>query len=411
MAGIQIEGVTKRFGAVAAVRGAEPGIHDREFVTLLGPSGCGKTTLLRLIAGFMVPDEGVIRVGPDTLSTPAGVVPPERRGMGMVFQNYAVWPHKTVRQNVAFGLEVRKVPKAEALARVSRVLELVNLAGLEQRYPSQLSGGQQQRVALARSLVVEPSILLLDEPLSNLDAKLRERMRWELKDLQRRTGITFVYVTHDQSEAMALSDRIAVMHQGEIMQLGAPREVYAQPANKTVADFMGLINLVPGRIVKLAGEDSVVAVGGRHPIRLALPPGAVEGQAVQVAVRPENLRLSVAAGATTEALGIGPGQGGRRDLPRQPHRLSRHAGGWDAGARAGRSGSDAGSRAAGQRALRQSGQQRLHRLTRDFRICSISRVSVATSSRAPLTSPARPALPGPWPGRRPGWPPAPSGRP
>jgi iron(III) transport system ATP-binding protein len=256
----------------------------------------------------MVPDEGVIRVGPDTLSTPAGVVPPERRGMGMVFQNYAVWPHKTVRQNVAFGLEVRKVPKAEAQARVTRVLELVNLAGLEQRYPSQLSGGQQQRVALARSLVVEPSILLLDEPLSNLDAKLRERMRWELKDLQRRTGITFVYVTHDQSEAMALSDRIAVMHQGEIMQLGAPREVYAHPANKTVADFMGLINLVPGRILKLAGEDSVVAVGGRHPIRLALPPGAVEGQAVQVAVRPENLRLSAPAGAITEALGSVPGK-------------------------------------------------------------------------------------------------------
>jgi iron(III) transport system ATP-binding protein len=161
---------------------------------------------------------------------------------------------------------------------------------------------------LARSLVVEPSILLLDEPLSNLDAKLRERMRWELKDLQRRTGITFVYVTHDQSEAMALSDRIAVMHQGEIMQLGAPREVYAHPANKTVADFMGLINLVPGRILKLAGEDSVVAVGGRHPIRLALPPGAVEGQAVQVAVRPENLRLSAPAGAITEALGSVPGK-------------------------------------------------------------------------------------------------------
>jgi iron(III) transport system ATP-binding protein len=309
VAGIQIERVTKRFGAVAAVRGLSLDIRDREFVTLLGPSGCGKTTLLRLIAGFMVPDEGVIRVGPDTLSSPAGVVPPERRGMGMVFQNYAVWPHKTVLQNVAFGLEVRKVPKAEAQSRVARVLELVNLAGLEQRYPSQLSGGQQQRVALARSLVVEPGILLLDEPLSNLDAKLRERMRWELKELQRRTGITFVYVTHDQSEAMALSDRIAVMHQGEIMQLGAPREVYAHPANKTVADFMGLINLIPGRILKLAGEDSVVAVGGRHPIRLALPPGAVEGQAVQVAVRPENLRLSAPTpGAITEGVGTVPGK-------------------------------------------------------------------------------------------------------
>ncbi|HEU5319742.1 MAG TPA: ABC transporter ATP-binding protein, partial [Methylomirabilota bacterium] len=217
MAGIQIEGVTKRFGTVAAVRDLSLEVRDREFVTLLGPSGCGKTTLLRLVAGFMAPDAGAIRVGGQTLSTPGAVVPPERRGMGMVFQNYAVWPHKTVYQNVAFGLEVRRVGRAEIRGRVARVLELVNLGGLERRYPSQLSGGQQQRVALARSLVVEPGILLLDEPLSNLDAKLRERMRWELKDLQRRTGITFVYVTHDQSEAMALSDRIAVMHQGEVM--------------------------------------------------------------------------------------------------------------------------------------------------------------------------------------------------
>ena len=186
-------------------------------MTLLGPSGCGKTTLLRLIAGFMAPDEGAIRVGAATLSTPASVVPPERRGMGMVFQNYAVWPHKTrvpERRLRARGAAHRA--GRDSQPRVGRVLELVNLAGLDARYPSQLSGGQQQRVALARSLVVEPAILLLDEPLSNLDAKLRERMRWELKELQRRTGITFVYVTHDQSEALALSDRIAVMHQGEL---------------------------------------------------------------------------------------------------------------------------------------------------------------------------------------------------
>jgi iron(III) transport system ATP-binding protein len=309
MAGIRIERVTKRFGAVTAVRALSLDIRDREFVTLLGPSGCGKTTLLRLIAGFIVPDEGVIHVGSDTLSTPNAVVPPERRGMGMVFQNYAVWPHKTVFQNVAFGLEVRKVAKAEAQARVARVLELVNLAGLEQRYPSQLSGGQQQRVALGRSLVVEPGILLLDEPLSNLDAKLRERMRWELKALQRRTGITFVYVTHDQSEAMALSDRIAVMHQGEIMQFGIPREVYARPANKTVADFMGLVNLIPGRVLRAAGDDSLVAVGDRHPIALALPPGTAEGHMVQVAVRPESLRVSaLAPGTTAEAAGTVPGK-------------------------------------------------------------------------------------------------------
>jgi iron(III) transport system ATP-binding protein len=295
MASIQIERVTKRFGAMHAVRELSLEVLDREFVTLLGPSGCGKTTLLRLIAGFMAPDEGVIRAGPVTLSTPAAVVPPERRGMGMVFQNYAVWPHKTVYQNVAFGLEVRKVPRAETKARVARVLELVNLAGLEGRYSSQLSGGQQQRVALARSLVVEPQILLLDEPLSNLDAKLRERMRWELKELQRRTGITFVYVTHDQSEAMALSDRIAVMHAGELAQLGAPREVYMRPASKTVADFMGLVNLIPARVVRAAASQSVVAIGGEHAITVALPPGCVDGQAVEVSIRPESLLLTALA--------------------------------------------------------------------------------------------------------------------
>ena len=306
MAGIQIEGVTKRFGAMTAVRHLSLEVQDREFVTLLGPSGCGKTTLLRLIAGFLAPDEGVIRVGSASLSTPAHVVPPERRGMGMVFQNYAVWPHRTVYQNVAFGLEVRKVGRAETRTRVARILELVNLAGLERRYPNQLSGGQQQRVALARSLVVEPSILLLDEPLSNLDAKLRERMRWELKDLQRRTGIIFVYVTHDQSEAMALSDRIAVMHQGEIMQVGAPREVYTRPASKTVADFMGLVNLIPGRVLRAAGDDSLVAVSGDHAITMTLPPGTVEGQTVQVTVRPESLRLT--PGGSTDTPGTVPGK-------------------------------------------------------------------------------------------------------
>jgi iron(III) transport system ATP-binding protein len=293
---IHVERVTKRFGSMVAVRALTLDVREREFVTLLGPSGCGKTTLLRLLAGFMAPDEGTIRVGAATLSSPSAVTPPERRGMGMVFQNYAVWPHRTVYQNVAFGLDVRRVPRAETRARVARILELVNLAGLEERYPGQLSGGQQQRVALARSLVVEPSILLLDEPLSNLDAKLRERMRWELKALQRRTEITFVYVTHDQSEAMALSDRIAVMHAGEVMQLGAPREVYTRPANKMVADFMGLVNLLPGRVVRAAGDDSLVAIGGTQ-VSLALAPGAVAGQAVQVAVRPESLSLTAPGGA------------------------------------------------------------------------------------------------------------------
>jgi len=301
MAGITIESVTKRYGALAAVNDLSLEIADREFVTLLGPSGCGKTTLLRLLAGFAVPDEGTIRVDGAILSTKTSVVPPERRGMGMVFQNYAVWPHKTVYANVAFGLEIRRLPRAETRARMARILELVNLSGLEDRYPNQLSGGQQQRVALARSLVVEPSILLLDEPLSNLDAKLRERMRWELKDLQRRTGITFVYVTHDQSEAMALSDRIAVMHQGQLQQYGRPREVYARPANRTVADFMGLVNLIPAQVVLSAADGGVVEIGG-HRVPVTLPPGARAGQTVQVAIRPENVRLAAAgAGASGEA--------------------------------------------------------------------------------------------------------------
>jgi iron(III) transport system ATP-binding protein len=308
MATIQIEHVTKRFGAVTAVRDLSLAIADREFVTLLGPSGCGKTTLLRLIAGFMTPDEGTIRVGSTTLSTPSAVVPPERRGMGMVFQNYAVWPHKTVYQNVAFGLEVRKVSRAEARTRVSQVLELVNLAGLDGRYPNELSGGQQQRVALARSLVVEPSILLLDEPLSNLDAKLRERMRWELKELQRRTGITFIYVTHDQSEAMALSDRVAVMHGGEVMQFGAPRDVYARPANKTVADFMGLVNLVPGRAQRIVASRGVIVIAGEHRVGVMLPPDVSEGQTVQLAVRPERIRLTALEAGSGDAPDRVPGK-------------------------------------------------------------------------------------------------------
>jgi iron(III) transport system ATP-binding protein len=215
--------------------------------------------------------------------------------MGMVFQNYAIWPHKTVFENVAFGLQVMKIPKQETARRVGEMLGLVGLEGLDKRYPSQLSGGQQQRVALARSLVVEPRILLLDEPLSNLDAKLRERMRWELKQLQRRTGITFVYVTHDQTEAMALSDRVAVMHLGKLQQVGTPRQVYVTPANSVVADFMGLVNLVSGRVVEAANGsgdgDGLVTVGERLRVRAGLPPGAAPGAEVRLAVRPESVQL------------------------------------------------------------------------------------------------------------------------
>ena len=305
MAGIAISGLSKSFavdaGRLAAVANLSLDIAGNQFVTLLGPSGCGKTTTLRLIAGYLRPDAGTIAVDGRILSSPASLVPPESRGMGMVFQNYAVWPHKTVFENVVFGLRVRKVPREEARRRVARILDLVNLAGYEERYPNALSGGQQQRVALARSLVVEPDILLLDEPLSNLDAKLRERMRSELKALQRRTGITFIYVTHDQAEAMALSDQIAVMDRGRLMQFGPPREVYGRPADRTVADFMGLINILPARVTEAnAGKGRIEA--GRLRLRLALPAGLGAGARVDLAIRPEAVRLAEAGTGLDETV-------------------------------------------------------------------------------------------------------------
>jgi iron(III) transport system ATP-binding protein len=295
MAAISIAGLSKRYGAaksvLAAVSELSIEIADGEFVTLLGPSGCGKSTTLRLIAGYLKPDGGSIRVGDRVLSSPDGVVPPEARGMGMVFQNYAVWPHKSVAENVVFGLRVQRAPRGAAQRRVEHILDLVGLAGLGGRFPNELSGGQQQRVALARSLVVEPQILLLDEPLSNLDAKLREHMRTELKALQRRTGITFVYVTHDQSEALALSDRIAVMDRGVLQQYGAPREIYARPANRIVADFMGLVNLLPATIEAVQGGSGRIAAGGLH-LELALPHGVRAGDAVEIAIRPESISFA-----------------------------------------------------------------------------------------------------------------------
>jgi iron(III) transport system ATP-binding protein len=296
MAGIAIKGLSKHFSSrdsdVAAVSDLDLAIKDNQFVTLLGPSGCGKTTTLRLIAGYITPDAGTIHVDERLVSSPSSVTPPDARGMGMVFQNYAVWPHKTVFENVVFGLKIRKVPAAEARRQVEETLALVNLTGLEQRYPNELSGGQQQRVALARSLVVEPEILLLDEPLSNLDAKLRERMRTELKVLQRRTGITFVYVTHDQSEALALSDMVAVIHGGRLQQYGTPFEVYSRPANRVVADFMGLVNLVPGRIVAASNGIGTVEAATTLRVDVPMPEGARSGDAVEIAIRPENIRLS-----------------------------------------------------------------------------------------------------------------------
>jgi iron(III) transport system ATP-binding protein len=296
MAFIDIAGIDKRFGGFRALIGVDLAIAEREFITLLGPSGCGKTTMLRTLAGFLTPDTGTIEVGGRLLSSPQGVVPPEQRRMGMVFQNYAVWPHMSVFENVAFGLRIAKTGRGQIGERIERILAAVGLEGLEQRHPGQLSGGQQQRVALARSLVVEPAILLLDEPLSNLDAKLRERMRTELKVLQRRTGITFVYVTHDQAEALALSDMVAVIHGGRLQQYGTPHDVYSRPANRIVADFMGLVNLVPATVVAAKNGSGTVEAASALRLDLAMPDGTRSGDAVEIAIRPENIRLKAANG-------------------------------------------------------------------------------------------------------------------
>ena len=302
MAGITISSLSKSYGGrhlrLTAVQDLNLSIQDNQFITLLGPSGCGKTTTLRLIAGYVTPDTGSIHVGDRLVSSPSGVVSPERRGMGMVFQNYAVWPHKTVYENIAFGLKLRKLSSTQVRDKVEAALALVNLKGLAERFPNELSGGQQQRVALARSLVVEPDILLLDEPLSNLDAKLREKMRGELKQLQRRTGITFIYVTHDQAEALALSDQIAVMHAGRLQQFGSPFDVYTTPANRVVADFMGLVNLVPGRIRAISGNTAQVEADGGLVLLASCPAEMAVGMEIDIAIRPENIRLS----ATPEAL-------------------------------------------------------------------------------------------------------------
>ena len=239
---IDIQNVTKRFGAMAAVSDVNLSIEEGELFTLLGPSGCGKTTLLRLIAGFYAPDNGQIRFDGRRVND----VPPSERGIGMVFQNFALWPHMTVHENVAYGLKLRKVPGNEIADRVGVVFEKVKLSGFGDRYPGQLSGGQQQRVALARALVLNPKILLLDEPLSNLDAKVRVQVRQEIRKLQKELGITTMYVTHDQEEALTLSDRIAVFNQGKVFQVGPPKELYERPDNRFVADFIGINNLIDG---------------------------------------------------------------------------------------------------------------------------------------------------------------------
>src|SRR5881394_2861565 len=271
MPGVTLRGLTKRYGGVAAVDNLLLEVKPRELVALLGPSGCGKTTTLRLVAGFLTPEAGEIWVGDRCLSSAAAVVPPERRRMAMIFQSYALWPHMTVAQNVAYGLRFKRtLARAERQKKVSTMLAVVQLAGYEARYPGELSGGQQQRVAVARSLVVEPEILLLDEPLSNLDANLREEMRFEIRRLHEEFGITTLYVTHDQAEAMVICDRIAVLDRGRVAQVGTADELFNLPRTRFVAEFIGKTNVVDGVAV---GPDRVahakftlrVAGGGLVP--------------------------------------------------------------------------------------------------------------------------------------------------
>jgi iron(III) transport system ATP-binding protein len=283
---IAVREVTKRFGGVTAVDRVTLEIGDGELFTLLGPSGCGKTTLLRLVAGFYRPDEGALLFGERMVND----LPPYGRNIGMVFQNYALWPHMSVFQNVAYGLKLRGLSGEALRAHVAEGLRKVNLVGLEARFPGQLSGGQQQRVALARALVLNPDILLLDEPLSNLDAKIRIQVRAEIRKLQRELEITTVYVTHDQEEALSLSDRVAVMREGRVLQVGPPRELYERPRTRFVADFVGTNNLVPGRAIAEVDGTLVVetALGQLHARAMA---GVGPGGAVVLAVRPENLTV------------------------------------------------------------------------------------------------------------------------
>ncbi len=249
MSHLALEGLTKRYGNQTVLDSIDLSVAKGELVCLLGPSGCGKTTTLRLVAGFMEPSAGIVRVGGRVLSQPGSALPPERRGMSMIFQSYALWPHMTIFDNVAYGLALRKMDRADIAARVGRMLDAVKLGKLADRYPGELSGGQQQRVALARALVVEPEILLLDEPLSNLDAALREEMRFEVRRLHDEFRYTTVYVTHDQAEAMTAADLIVVMNQGRIEQVGSPEEIYSRPRSGFVANFLGGANILSGRAV------------------------------------------------------------------------------------------------------------------------------------------------------------------
>ena len=301
MASVSLHGLTKQFTGMAAVDDLRLEIKDGEFVSLLGPSGCGKTTTLRLVAGFLQPDAGEIRVNDQVISSAAFLIPPERRNMSMIFQSYAIWPHMTVFQNVAYGLKFKKLAAREVEEKTERLLRVVHLEALRARYPAELSGGQQQRVALARALVVEPQILLLDEPLSNLDANLREEMRFEIRRLHEEFGITTIYVTHDQAEAMVTSDRIVVLNKGRMVQVGTPGEIFDQPRTRFVAEFIGKTNILAGR---LTGRNAV-SLGPDLRITVAdVPHASANGEAF-VCIRPHNFVLTADESEARELTGKG----------------------------------------------------------------------------------------------------------
>ena len=290
MVSVTLDNVTKRFGDVVAVDGVSLTVQKGELFFLLGPSGCGKTTLLRIVAGFYAADDGMIRFDDRDMTN----VPPHRRNTGMVFQNYALWPHMTVAENVAYGLEVRDIPASERERRAEKALATVRMEHLADRRPNQLSGGQQQRVALARALVIEPDVVLLDEPLSNLDAKLRLEMRGEIRRIHGSLGITMIYVTHDQKEALSMADRMAVMDRGHVEQVGPPREVYNTPVNTFVAGFIGETNFLAGRVVERAASVTVETQHGT--LRAAKVSGTAGGAEVTCSIRPEAMRVVVGDG-------------------------------------------------------------------------------------------------------------------
>ena len=287
MSSITLNNITKNYGDVQIIQNFSDRFNDREFITLLGPSGCGKTTMLRMIAGFEKPTTGEIKIDDVVVSSADKFVPPNLRNIGMVFQSYAVWPHMNVFDNVAYPLKIKRLPRSEITERVMNILEAVHLSPYVKRMPSELSGGQQQRIALGRALVSNPRVLLLDEPLSNLDAKLRESMRFEIKEVQKRFGITVVYVTHDQTEAMAMSDRVIVFNHGAVQQADTPMNIYRKPANQFVADFVGKINFIEGTV----SEGQIEFAGGQRMNYSGDKRGGVG-----VAVRPENMIMRMDKG-------------------------------------------------------------------------------------------------------------------